>query len=112
MSFSVVLLQQSVAEQNSVDLAWKHLMDDKYKELRSTIYATEEERKRFRQLVVNSVMATDIMDKDLKNLRNNRWDKAFRKGDYASHKERNPQDEVNRKATIVIEHLLQASDVR
>jgi hypothetical protein len=35
-----------------------------------------DERKRFRQLVVNSVMATD-MDKDLKILRNNRWAKAF-----------------------------------
>jgi len=28
-----------------------------------------------RSASVNSVMATDIMDKDLKTLRNNRWDR-------------------------------------
>jgi hypothetical protein len=57
---------QSAAEQNSVDLAWALLMDPDYADLRRTIYWTESELKRFRQLVVNSVMATDIVDKDLK----------------------------------------------
>jgi hypothetical protein len=47
------------------------------KDLRAAIYGTAE-LKRFRQLVVNTVMATDIMDKDLKALRNARWDKAFK----------------------------------
>lgn len=50
-------------------------------------------------------MATDIVDKDLKNLRNARWDKAFK------DVEEDPEKDVNRKATIVIEHLIQASDV-
>ena len=97
---------KSVAEQNSVDLAWDLLMDDRYDNLRSTIYASEEELKRFRQLVVNSVMATDIMDKDLKALRNGRWDKAFNK-----MAQQESEEVVNRKATIVIEHLIQSSDV-
>jgi 3'5'-cyclic nucleotide phosphodiesterase len=61
----------------------------------------------FRQLVINSVMATDIMDPDLKNLRNNRWDVAFKHGNVND----TPRDKVNRKATIVIEHIIQASDV-
>jgi hypothetical protein len=52
---------QSVAEQNSVDLSWQLLMDSAYDELRHTIYSNEAELKRFRQLVVNSVMATDIV---------------------------------------------------
>jgi 3'5'-cyclic nucleotide phosphodiesterase len=98
---------QSVAEQNSVDLAWQILMDGNFKELRSTIYTNEIEMKRFRQLVVNSVMATDIADKELKVLRNSRWEKAFSD----SHNEENIIDTINRKATIVIEHLIQASDV-
>ena len=98
---------QAVAEQNLVDLAWHLLMDDSYSELRAAIYGSDDELKRFRQLVVNSVMATDIMDKDLKALRNVRWDKAFT----ASVCEENALDAVNRKATIVIEHLIQASDV-
>jgi hypothetical protein len=56
------------------------------------------------------VMATDIVDKDLKELRNARWDKAFKTPMSLSTRE-NPQATVNRKATIVIEHLIQASDV-
>ena len=64
--------------------------------------------KRFRQLVVNSVMATDIVDKDLKALRNKRWETAFSKQQPDSEE---PRDTMNRKATIVIEHLIQASDV-
>jgi hypothetical protein len=99
---------KSVAEQNSVDLAWNLLCDDKYSKLRETIYATEAEKKRFRQLVINSVMATDIVDKELKVLRNARWDTAFKESNGGEVSE---MDNTNRKATIVIEHLIQASDV-
>ena len=97
---------KSVAEQNSVDLAWNLLMGPKYQALRSAIYSNETEMRRFRQLVVNSVMATDIADKDQKTFRNARWERAF----YEKVVE-NEQDSINRKATIVIEHLIQASDV-
>jgi class 3 adenylate cyclase len=100
---------RSVAEQNSVDLAWGLLMGDDYGDLRAAIYNGEGEKKRFRQLVVNSVMATDIMDKELKVDRNARWSKAF--SEHAGEEEESPTDAVNRKATIVIEHLIQASDV-
>ena len=52
-------------------------------------------------------MATDIVDKELKTLRNLRWERAFAEGAEAEV----TQDTINRKATIVIEHLIQASDV-
>ena len=58
---AITYKNRSVAEQNSVDVAWHLLMEDKYKDLRQTIYSTNDEMKRFRQLIVNSVMATDIM---------------------------------------------------
>jgi hypothetical protein len=105
-SVAAVYKDKSIAEQNSVDLAWHLLMDEAFIDLRRCIYKTESEFKRFRMLVVNAVMATDIMDKDLKALRNGRWEKAFN-GD----QEENLEEAVNRKATIVIEHLIQASDV-
>jgi hypothetical protein len=105
-SLAAVYNDKSIAEQNSVDLAWDLLMDEAFIDLRRCIYKTESEFKRFRTFVVNAVMATDIMDKDLKALRNGRWEKAFN-GD----QEENLQEAVNSKATIVIEHLLQASDV-
>ena len=102
-----VYKNRSIAEQNSVDLAWDLLMDSAFTELRDIIYGNRNEFKRFRNLVVNTVMATDIMDKDLKALRNSRWEKAFD----GSHHDDSPRDTINRKATIVIEHLIQASDV-
>ena len=82
-------------------------MDVNFRQLRLAICVNEDEQKRFRQLVVNAVMATDICDKELKTLRNNRWDKAF--SETASNE--SERDRVNRKATIVIEHLIQASDI-
>jgi hypothetical protein len=127
---------KSVAEQNSVNLAWEILLESKYKDLRNAICETQEEETRFRQLIVNSVMATDIMDKDLKKLRDDRWKKAFAENAQgpikddsdpnldvecllAGEEEAEDQDylrflardTINRKATIVIEHLIQASDV-
>lgn len=107
---------KSIAEQNSVDLAWDLLSDPMYKDLRHCIACSKDERKRFRQLVVNSVMATDIFDKDMKELRNSRWDKAF----HSAHSSLSGQSvnansymevQRNMKATIVIEHIIQASDV-
>jgi hypothetical protein len=106
---------RSVAEQNSFDICWGLLMDQNFAELRRTLYTTEAELRRFRQLVVNGVMATDISDKDLKVLRNERWDKAFSVSDMkqeaALMSKATARDNVNRKATIVIEHLIQASDI-
>eukprot|EP00797_Seminavis_robusta_P023348 Sro382_g131010.1 inhibited 3',5'-cyclic phosphodiesterase B (578) ;mRNA; r:20579-23566 len=112
--------ERSVAEQNSLDLSWELLMRKDYDQLRACLFEKEADLIRFRQLVVNSVMATDITDKDLKALRNGRWDKAFKKrllSDSSRHSngphtgEENQRDAVNRKATIVIEHIIQASDI-
>ena len=107
-SIAAVYRKLSVAEQNSVDIAWNLLMQDHFKELRRTIYATSAEFVHFRQVVVNSVMATDIMDKSLGAARKARWEKAF-SDEQAS--EESAVINVNRKSTIVIEHLIQASDV-
>jgi hypothetical protein len=86
---SAQIYKKSVAEQNSVEIAWEMLLCDDYEVLRACIYWTEEDRRRFRQLVVNTVMATDIVDTELQALRKKR----------------------DRKTTIVIDHLMQASDV-
>ncbi len=143
---------QSVAEQNSVDISWDLLMQPKYSDLQMCIFATKEEYARFRQLVVNSVLATDIFDPELKALRNMRWDRAFHsdelkrdfdglsidnpssrfdaegescendiaesvtttatsKSSDSSSKKQKQQISTNRKATIVIEHMIQAADV-
>jgi len=84
LPIAYVYNNRSVAEQNSLELSWDLLMDPTFTELRATIYSTQEELRRFRQLVVNSVMATDIVDKDLKALRNARWERAFRTAEECS----------------------------
>jgi hypothetical protein len=100
---------RSVAEQNSVDLSWQLLMTDAFGDLRLAIHGGDRDHQtRFRQLVVNGVMSTDIMDKELKELRNKRWDKAFCLQAQANS---NSKDASDRKATIVIDHIIQASDV-
>jgi class 3 adenylate cyclase len=101
-----VYKNKSVAEQNSVDKTWILLMEGNYANLRKTIYRTEDEFKRFRQLLVNTVLATDIMDEDLGSRRKARWSKAF-----SEKVEEDAATAVNRKATIVIEHIIQASDI-
>eukprot|EP00980_Cylindrotheca_fusiformis_P018347 scaffold5995_cov113-Cylindrotheca_fusiformis.AAC.3 len=109
------IYKKSVAEQNSVELAWDMLMSDEYSALRACIYQTESDLRRFRQLVVNTVMATDIVDKELQTLRKNRWEIAFSKNASLPSSSLDSRDQEqeheDRKATIVIEHLIQASDV-
>jgi hypothetical protein len=98
--------KKSVAEQNSLNLCFDLLSSEDYVNLRQLLFANDDDQMRFRQIVVNSVMATDIFDPDLKSLRNARWVAAF------DPNTREDADHArNRKATIVIEHLIQASDV-
>jgi 3'5'-cyclic nucleotide phosphodiesterase len=99
---------QSVAEQNSVSIAFEVLMRSEYSDLRACLFSDHNELRRFRQLVVNSVMATDIFDPELKRMRDQRWEKAFHAG--VDTCDTSALD-FNRKATIIIEHLIQASDV-
>ena len=106
-SIASVYKNKSVAEQNSIDIAWDLLMQDSFTDLRRTIYQTEAEFKRFRQLLVNAVLATDIMDKELNLKRKERWTNAFSE----SCSSESSDEMTARKATIVIEHLIQASDV-
>ncbi|KAL7556387.1 hypothetical protein ACA910_014129 [Epithemia clementina (nom. ined.)] len=104
-----VYRNKSIAEQNSIDVAWNVLMrQDDFQALRNCIYTDKNELTRFRQTVINVVLATDIFDKELNELRKQRWNNAF------SEKCVMPefkQEDTNVKATIVIEHLIQASDV-
>jgi hypothetical protein len=100
---------KSLAEQNSVDQAWDLLVTDQFRPLLAILCRDEADLSRLRHLVVNSVMATDIMDPDLKKLRNARWDKAFQ--NTSAENQDTSREAINRKATVVIEHLIQASDV-
>ena len=98
---------KSLAEQNSLEIAWTLFMSDQFQELRQCLFCTQQEMARFRQVVVNVVMATDIFDKELSALRKNRWEKAFSEGQQGAAQNNNNA----LRATIVLEHIIQASDV-
>ena len=103
----------AIAEQHSINVGWEMLMDSKYKAFRDTICVNEDEMKRFRQLIVNIIMATDICDKDLKEFRNMRWEKAFSEDmqRITSYSMKWRKENHHRKATIGLEQLIQVSDV-
>ena len=90
-----------MAEQNSLDLTWDLLMEDRFKNIRNTFLTSDEEMRRFRAVLVNVVLATDIFDKDLNDMRKERWEKAFASGKAGmiDHDERDAL-----RSSIVIEH--------
>jgi class 3 adenylate cyclase len=99
---------QSVAEQNSVEIAWWLLMTPNFSALRDAIYSNAVEKRRLRQLLVNSVISTDILDRDLKVHRDRRWNKAFHKKTTSKLPEKVKIKDIQ--ATVVIEHMMQAAD--
>jgi class 3 adenylate cyclase len=106
---AVVYNNKSIAEQNSTDLAWTVLMDSEHKDLQAAIYGSQEELERFRHLVVNSVMATDLFDEELVADRNKRWLETFSE-EHRDHSLTEDQA-LDLKATIVMEHVMMAADI-
>jgi 3'5'-cyclic nucleotide phosphodiesterase/Adenylate and Guanylate cyclase catalytic domain len=108
-SIASIYREKSVAEQNSVDVAWGVLMEEDFVDLRRCIGSTDGELLRFRQMIVNAILATDIADKELQTWRKSRWDEAFR-----THPNAELSHDIvdnDRKATIVFEYIIQAADI-
>ena len=104
-----VYKNKSVAEQNSFNFAWDLLMEPRHKDFLQAICQSKDDLKRFRQICVNMVMATDIVNKELNGFRKQRWEKAF--GKKKNAEEESEKAKIDRKATIVLEHLIQAADI-
>ena len=107
---------KSPAENHSINLAWTTLMLPQYKDLVKCLCPTVSEKERLKQLVINAVLATDVFDQDLKESRNSRWEQVFGGSTYKSNTADNltddePDDIDSLKVKIVLEHLIQASDV-
>jgi 3'5'-cyclic nucleotide phosphodiesterase len=100
---------RSVSEQNSISIAWDLLMESDFDKLRAVLMPTEVEIQRFRQVVVNCVIATDLFDSDLEDFREKRWSTAFESEANENNGENN--DNTNRQIAIIMEQIIQASDV-
>lgn len=107
----------SVAENNSIKCAWSELMQPEFANLRKCIFETNEDETRFRQLLINVVIATDIADRERRAGERVRWEKAFA-GDSNWEDEWKSLSEmelstvdISLKATVVLEQIVLASDV-
>jgi class 3 adenylate cyclase len=98
---------KSVAERHAVQLALCILEESTFADLRACIYANEAQQSRFQMLLVNIVIATDIHDKDLREFRDLKWEQAF----HCSNEGEDEPNAIASKAMIVVEHIIQASDV-
>ena len=100
---------ESVAEQHSLALAWKTLMKPRYEKLRSCIYEDNVERKRFRSILVNAVMATDISNREVLQMRTEKWTRVFP----LSHDEtlRESKGRMHERATALLETIIQVANV-
>lgn len=67
----------SVAEQNSLQVAFSLLQRDEFAELKRCICPTPEQRKFFRKRVISMVMVTDISDQERVQIVASRWNAAF-----------------------------------
>ena len=103
----------AMAEQRSIDLAWTELSSPRYDALRQCMFNDTNDVRHFRQLLINLGLATDIFDKGLSKARSARWNAAFGSGTTGVTRAMVPSSKAStdRRATIVIEHLIQASDV-
>lgn len=119
-SLASMYKHRSLAEQNALDVAWRTLMGSEFRELRRAIYATPAELRRFRQILVNTVMATDLFDEAMANEREERWGTAFvptsvRDSMASSASVRDSLASTVTvhyfRANVVLEYLVQASDV-
>jgi hypothetical protein len=113
----------SIAEQNAVEIGWELLMDPSYTDLQHYMFGSiKSEILRFRQVVVNMVMATDIFNVRMRENRNKRWHKAFHNmtEDSSSNNNnrisRSNDDNKQKKKksfriAVVMEHIIQAVDM-
>jgi class 3 adenylate cyclase len=92
---------KSVAEMNSIDVACDLLFQPQFSAFSTCLCPNEAEKERFHDLVVHAVLATDIMDPDLKEKRDAQWESVFGLD--------GKDDRV--KASIVMAHLIQTADI-
>jgi len=68
---------QSVQEQRSLQLSFEALLKDEYKFLYRAMFPAEEDYHRFRRIVVESVLSTDIASPERAQLSKSKWKEAF-----------------------------------
>jgi hypothetical protein len=114
----------SLAEHNSVDVAFAFLNESKYEELRksiatlnlgpsssatSLVYSTHQnDLSSFTSLVTTLVLSTDIMNPERTASCRTKWNEAFHPQNMI---EVQPSENTSKKDEVILEHLLQLADI-
>lgn len=100
---------ESVAEQHSIEMSWALLVDTEFTDLQKLLFVNESELQRFRQVLVNCLLSTDLSNGKSQARRDKRWESAF----HTEFENNSLQEEekMDLKATAIVECLVQASDV-
>ena len=103
--------KRCISEQNSVDISWWLLLTAEFDDLRSAIFSETSEKRRFRQVLVNSVIATDILDSKMVQHRDSNWNRAFVEKGKANRRTFMDADEKrNLQVTSIVECIMQVAD--
>jgi hypothetical protein len=107
-----------MAQQHAIQRTWELFSHESFHDLRRAICPTPRELRRFRQIFVTAVMATDFVDREFNERRVERWEQSFN-SELLEERMKESQTsltlyskvELDRMATLVMEHLMQASVV-
>jgi hypothetical protein len=89
---------QSIAENNSLYIAFLELRKQKYDTLRKIIFPQRKDYRRFRMAAINLVLSTDIASPERTQLGKSKWKEAF--GDPYETVERKLMKEAQKRASI------------
>ena len=74
---AILYNDQSIAENWSIYIAFSELLQDEFKDLRKALFATKDEYHRFRNMVIDVVLTTDIASPERTQLSKSKWKEAF-----------------------------------
>lgn len=102
-----------VAEQHSCFLSRPLVLHPEFDQFRACLFDSKPQNiAKYRKFMVNAVIATDIGDKELRDMRQRRWSKTMEQGLYPTPGTcKWTKQDTDRRATIILEYLIQASDI-
>ena len=98
-------------QQDSVNRAWEWFAHGKFRLLRKTICPTVFHMRRFREVFVTSVVATDLENAELNDYREARWEQVYDTDATGSSLALYNKEDCELMAILAVEHLMQASVV-
>lgn len=96
---AILYNDQSIAENRSLTIAFRELLQKDYANLRKVMFINDEEYRRFRKAATQLVLQTDIASPERTQIRKSRWKEAF--GEDFQTVEAKIKAEMKRRSSVV-----------